>query len=234
MKKLCIVLLILTIIFSVSAVMAQNNLIGPLVGLNLASVDIEVKDVDQDISTSIRPGFAFGGSFYLALSSSIGLQFEPAYMQKGSKVEVKWVENGSNIEMDQILKANHIDIPILFKASFGQGNTKPYVLAGANVALRTSDVTVEVDKVTVDGQDITSQIPSGELEDELKTTVTDFGLNFGAGILFPIGTNHFFIEGQYNIGLKNIYDEEDADEVEVKTKGILIKAGIFFTLGGSS
>ncbi len=232
MKKLCIVSLILAIIFLVSPGTAQNILIGPLVGLNLASVDVDVKDVDQDISTSIQPGFAFGGSFYLALSSNIGLQFEPTYMQKGSKVEVKWVENGSNIEMDQILKANYIDIPILFKASFAQGSTKPYVLAGGNIALRTSDVTVEVDKVTVDGQDITSQIPSGELEDELKTKVSDFGLNFGAGILFPIGTNHFFIEGQYNIGLKNINDEVDADKVKVKTKGILIKAGIFFTLGG--
>ena len=232
MKKFCIVFLILTIIFLVSPVMSQNNQIGPLVGLNLASVDVDFNEEELDIDTSIKTGFVFGGSFYLALSSNIGLQFEPAYMQKGSKVEVKGMQNGLEIKVEQTIKANYIDIPILFKASFGQGSTKPYILAGANIALKTGDTKVETDKLTIDGVDVTSYMSSDDREEELETTSTDFGLNFGAGILFPVGNNHFFIEGQYNIGLKNIFDIEDPDEASIKTKGIYIKAGILFPLGG--
>lgn len=232
MKKFSIVFLILTIIFFISPVMAQNHQIGPLVGLNLASVDVDIKDEEEDIGTSTRTGFIFGGSFYLSLSSNIGLQFEPTYIQKGSKVEVKGMENGVDIKLEQTLKANYIDIPILFKASFGQVSTKPYLLAGVNIALKAGDAKVEVDKVTIDGQDVTSEILSDEWEDELQTKSIDFGLNFGVGILIPIGSNQFFIEGQYNIGLKNIYDDEDPDVNDVKTKGIQIKAGIFFPLGG--
>ena len=234
MKKFGIVFLILTIVFFISPVMAQNHQIGPLVGLNLASVDVDNKDEEEDTDTSTRTGFIFGGSFYLSLSSNIGLQFEPAYIQKGSKAEVKGMEDGEEIKVGLTLKANYIDIPLLFKASFGQASTKPYLLAGVNIALKTGDAKIEVDKVTVDGQDVTSQIPIDQFEDELQiqTKGTDFGLNFGAGILIPIGSNQFFIEGQYNIGLKNILDNEDSDGDDVKTKGIQIKAGIFFPLGG--
>jgi opacity protein-like surface antigen len=231
MKKSSIVFLILIILFFISPVMAQNNQIGLLVGLNLASLDFDVNEEEVDINTSIRTGFTLGGSFYLALSSNIGLQFEPAYIQKGSKVEVKGMENGAEIKMEQTIKVNYIDIPILFKASFGQGSTKPYLLAGGNIALKTGDLKVEVDKYFINGQDVTSQISSDDREIELKTKSTDFGLTFGAGILFPVGNNHFFIEGQYNIGLTNIYDDEDPDVNDVKTKGIQIRAGIFFPLG---
>lgn len=230
MKKFCINFLILAIIFLVSSVMAQNNQVGPLVGLNLASMDVDFDDEEFDIDTSMRTCFAFGGVFYLSLSPNIGIQIEPAYMQKGSKVEMKGMDDGHSFKMEQTVKANYIDIPILFKASFGQGSTKPYILAGPDIAFKIGDAIVETDKVTVDGQDITNQIPSDELEQDLETKSTDFGLNFGAGILFPLGTNHFFIEGQYNIGLTNINDE-DPDETDIKTKGIQIKVGIFFPLG---
>ena len=192
-----------------------------------------VNEEELDINTSIRTGFTFGGLFYLTLSSNIGLQFEPAYIQKGSKVKVKEdTEYGTEDKMEQTVKANYIDIPILFKASFGQGNTKPYLLAGANVALKIGDAKVAIDKYIINGQDVTSQIPNEYREVELKTKGTDFGLNFGAGILIPIGSNQFFIEGQYNIGLKNIYDDEDPDINDLKNNGIQIKTGIFFPLGG--
>lgn len=238
MKLFCIVFFILTPIFLVSPIMAQNNQIGPLVGLNLASVDFESETEQRDRDTSIRIGFSFGGILYLALSSNIGLQFEPSYTQKGSKFEVKWMTYyWGEIIMEQTLKVNYIDIPILFKASFGQGSTKPYILAGANISFKTGNVVVDIDKVTIDGEEAeNSQEVIRMLEDELEiaTKSTDFGLNLGVGILFQIGTNQFFLEGQYNIGLKNIVDEEDEDdaEPEIKNKGIQIKVGILFPLGG--
>jgi hypothetical protein len=231
MKKVCFILIISTTLFLFFPLTAQNIQIGPVVGLALVSLDIDMGHEPQDVNTSTRIGFAFGGSFYVALSSNIGFQFEPAYIQKGSKADVKWVENGSNFNMDQTLKVNYIDIPLLFKASIVKENIEPYILAGANIGLKLGDLKAEVNKITVDGQDITNQIPSDEREVDLKTKSADFGINFGAGILIPIGNNHIFLEGQYNIGLADIYDEEDTDQVDLKNKGILIKAGILFPLG---
>lgn len=165
MKKFCRVFTVLIIVFSVSTVVAQNIQIGPIAGLNLASVNIDITD-GQDINTSFRAGFAVGGSFYLAFSPNIGLQFEPAYMQKGSKAEVKFIDSGDNIKIDETLKANYMDIPVLFKASFGQGSIKPYVLAGADIALKMGDTKVKMDKVIINGLDVTSLFTSDELEDE--------------------------------------------------------------------
>lgn len=33
------------------------------------------------------------------------------------------------------------------------------------------------------------------------------------------------------MGLTNVNDEDDSDEVDVKTKGVVIKTGILFSLG---
>ena len=214
-----------------TTVIAQRHQIGLIGGLNLANIDVDIKDSEQQIKTNTKTGFTFGGVACLSLTNNIAIQFEPAYMQKGSKVEAKWSENGSLIKMDQTFKTNYIDIPLLLKASFGQENAKLYLLAGGSLALKTGDAKVKVEKVTVDGYDVTSQIPSDELEGELKTKSTDFGLNFGGGIIFPVATYHLFIEGQYNIGLTNINDEVNADEETLKNRSIQIKAGILFSLG---
>lgn len=232
MKKYGHLVFILLTTFLGSPVMAQNNLIGPLIGLNLANVDVDIKEEEQQVNTSTRTGFAFGGAFYLSFTPNIGIQCEPVYIQKGAKVNVKWTENGTSIDMDQTFKTNYIDIPVLLKASFGQKNIRPYILAGPYIALRTGDAMVDVDRLAVNGQDITSQIPSNEREVKLDTKSTDFGINLGAGFLFPLTTNYLFIEGQYSIGLTNINAEEDGDVGTLKTKGIQIRIGLLFSLAG--
>jgi hypothetical protein len=232
MKKHGHFLFILITTFLVSSVMAQNNLIGPLIGLNLANIDVDIKEGEQQIDTGMRTGFAFGGMFYWSFTSNIGIQCEPVYTQKGAKANVKWTENGTNIDMDQTFKTNYIDIPVLLKASFGQKNAKPYVIAGPYIGLRTGDAMVDIDRVSVNGQDITSQVPSDEREVELDTKSTDFGINIGAGFLFSLTTNYLFIEGQYSMGLTNINAEEDNDANTLKTKGIQIRIGLLFSLGG--
>ncbi|GAB4376094.1 MAG: porin family protein [Calditrichia bacterium] len=228
MRSLYGIFLMLVIIFYFSVCMAQDHQMGPLVGLNLASVDVD--GTEEEISTSFRTGFAAGGLFYLALTPNIGLQFEPTFMQKGSKAEVEFTEDGDRIKMDQTLKSNYLDIPLLLKVSVGQGSAQPYLVAGADIAFRVSDTKIKLDQVMVNGEDVTRLFSSEELEDELKTKTADFGLNIGAGISFSIGTNRIFIERQYNLGLTNVNDEEDADQVDVKTKGIQIKAGILFPI----
>lgn len=232
LKTYCFAFLILTNIYLASSATAQHIQIGPVVGLNRACMNIDFSDEKKDRDIGTKTGFTFGGVLYLALSSNIGLQFEPAYIQKGSKVEQRWIGNGKENKTEQTIKANFIDIPLLFRASFGQRKIKPYIVAGANIALKIGEAKLELDNFTVDGVEITNLISSDDREVELKIKGTDFCLNFGIGVLFPVMSRHFFIEGQYNIGLRNIYDDDDPGVTGIKTKGIQIKTGIFLSLSG--
>jgi hypothetical protein len=117
----------------------------------------------------------------------------------------------------------------LLKASFGEGPVKPYLLAGASVAFLMGDAELELDKATVDGVDVTDMIPSDERTQKLETKSTDFILNFGGGVLIPVGQVNIFAEAQYNLGLTDVNDEPD-DDMEIKTTGIQIKAGVLFPL----
>jgi len=159
----------------------------------------------------------------------LGLQVEPAYVQKGASIEQTEIEEGNTIKIEATLAADYIDIPVLLKASFGDGPVKPYVLAGASVAFLLGDAMLEIDKTTLNGDDVTSQIPSDEREQKIETKSTDFILNFGGGVIIPLGQVNIFIEGQYNLGLTDVNDEPD-DITEIKTTGIQIKAGVMFPL----
>ena len=176
-----------------------------------------------------RTGLLFGGILFYSFSPVLGLQVEPAYVQKGASIEQTEIEEGNTIKIEATLAADYIDIPVLLKASFGDGPVKPYVLAGASVAFLLGDAMLEIDKTTLNGDDVTSQIPSDEREQKIETKSTDFILNFGGGVIIPLGQVNIFIEGQYNLGLTDVNDEPD-DITEIKTTGIQIKAGVMFPL----
>jgi hypothetical protein len=128
---------------------------------------------------------------------------------------------------------DYIDIPIMLKASLGNGPVKPYLLAGASAAFLLGDATSEIDKATLDGQDVTSMIPDDERVDTLQIKSSDFTLNFGAGVIIPLGVVNIFVEGQYNLGLSDINDEDPMPgepEMTIKSTGIQAKVGVLFPI----
>jgi len=161
----------------------------------------------EGVETSTRTGFLIGGVLFYSFSPILGLQVEPAYVQKGAKIDI--INND-----EATLTANYIDIPVLLKASFGDGPVKPYLLAGATVAFKLCDAMLEF---------------SDDTEDTVKTKSTDFILNIGGGVIIPAGKVNIFIEGQYNLGLSDLNDEPD-DDTEFKSTGIQVKAGVLFPL----
>jgi len=189
----------------------------------------DVPEIDIDVETSMKTGFMFGGMLFYSFSPILGLQFEPAFVQKGAKVDISATLEGMTLKAEGTVTANYIDIPVLLKASFGKGPVKPYLLAGASVAFLLGDAEFEVDKATLNGVDILSEIPSNERIDTLLTKSTDFILNFGGGVIIPLGQVNIFIEGQYNLGLSDVNDDP-AENTEIKTTGIQIKAGVMFPL----
>ncbi len=227
MKNIFIILLASLLTFLVSSINAQIKL-GLQGGVNLA--DVNADQLPTGWETSTRTGFMVGGIFNYSFFPILSLQAEPAFIQKGAAIDATTTENGVNIKFKATYSANYIDVPVLLKATFGKGPVKPFVLAGASIAFLLGDVKLTLDKATLaDGQDVTSQIPSSEKEQIQKGKSTDFILNFGGGVMIPVGPIDIFIEGQYNLGIQNINDEPN-DNTKIKNKGIQIKAGALYAL----
>jgi opacity protein-like surface antigen len=207
MKKLCLLLGVIVALFMVTPVSAQHS-IGFCGGLNLAklSFDPDLEGVDK----SFRTAFGAGGVLDLRLAENVALHLEPMYLQKGVKLE------GGGEEAK--VKLAYIEVPVLFKIALGTSTTRPYLMAGPAIGFLLSS------KLTNGGEE--------DLKDQ--TEDIDFGLNFGAGLSFPAGTNTIFVEGRYALGLTDIAKEGTGEEDEkVKTNGIQIMAGVTFPLGGS-
>ncbi|MGE5798547.1 MAG: porin family protein, partial [Ignavibacteria bacterium] len=201
--------------------------LGLQAGVNLAEISMDPEQTGFEMG--IRTGFLVGGIVNYNFSPLLSLQAEPAYIQKGSSVDITSTEDGINIKGEATMTANYIDIPVLLKATFGNAQVKPFLLAGASIAFLLEDVKLNIDKVTANGQDVTNMLPAEQKEETLKTKSTDFVLNLGGGVMIPVGHADIFIEGQYNLGLTDISDEPD-DNTEAKNKGIQIKAGVLFPL----
>ena len=204
MKKIIIAVCAMLIAFTVIPVMGQTQL-GVIAGLNLANVSVEQKGEGEEYKN--LTAFAFGGVASFGLSEMMMIQLEPTYMQKGTK---------ATSELGEFkLKLAYIDIPVLLKIAFGQSNVKPYALVGGNIGFLMS-----------------AKVSNGESVDVKDSFESlDYGLNFGAGVSIPAGSNQFFIEGQYGLGLADITKDEDGESTSDKNKGIQIKAGILFPLG---
>ena len=106
-------------------------------------------------------------------------------------------------------------------------------MAGANIGFPLDDTKVTINNLTVNGEDFTEFIPSEVIEQNLKNESIDFGLNFGAGISFPLGAIDMFFQAQYNLGLTDLNDEAPQEGVQqdvIKNRGFQVTAGVLFSL----
>ena len=234
MKKKFIILIFTC--FFVSNGFAQFQ-IGPLVGANLSGLSIEPDSLfTGNINTKV--GLIAGISIVYNFTPMFSVQIEPAYMEKGAVIYTPYTDFGLILEIEQTVDVNYIDIPVLFRVSFGEDFIKPYLLAGGYIAFPIGDSQTSLNNLTGNGQDITELLPDETLDlfkPELITNSVDLGLNFGAGISFPLGIIDLFLEAQYSLGLTNLTDEEfflfpELLNPDIKNKGFQIKAGLLFTL----
>lgn len=224
MKKLSLLSLIFLLALFIPPLNAQVQ-VGVQAGVNLTDVSMDL----QGFKTAFRTRFLVGGMLSYDFLPVLSLQLEPAYIQKGAAVNISTIEGGFPIDAEATISANYFDLPVLLKASIPGGFIRPYLLAGGSVAFLLGDAKLKIDKATSNGLDVTSLIPSNQREQTLKIKKTDFILTFGGGITIPISLFNLFIEGRYDLGLKNVNDEP-ADNTEFKTRGIQIKTGIMFPL----
>jgi len=204
MKSLTACTVLIISLFAIQPASAQLHF-GALAKLNIAKLTADPADYDY----SSRLGMGIGAVIVRDFNGNVAVQVEPMFLQKGSKEKDDYY--------DVTVKLNFFEIPILLKYAFGNGEIRPYVVAGPTIGFLMSA------KVKGSG--------GGEsFEQDIKdiTKGMDFGLTFGVGATKPMGKNSLLGEVRYDAGLSNLNDDSDFPDATLKSSGIEVIVGILF------
>jgi len=194
------------IVYSIQ-VNAQVN-IGILGCMNIANVDLEPIE-GKNLTT--QKVYGFGCLLDVKILESISICSEPMYLRKGTKC--------NDVYYDVDYKLTYLEVPVLFKYDFVPYENDLYLLAGPTLGYRINAKM----KISIGYE-------SEEIDIKDETKDFDFGISFGGGGSVPMGNTSIFFEARYCIGLKNVYDDPENPDTEIKTKDLLILAGVYFPL----
>jgi hypothetical protein len=192
MKKVFTLLFVLSIFSIMSFAQMQAGLKA---GLNLANLS-----GDDAGSPDSKTAFAFGGFFAYQFSPMFAIQPEIYYSMKGATDNMTF--EGSTVDITYTF--DYIEIPLLLKFMIPiQGsNIKPAIFAGPHVAINTTAKVKAEYQGDSDEDDI----------DDFKST--EFGLQFGGGVGFPVGKGELGFDIRYIMGLTTLFDVEADPDVK--------------------
>jgi len=192
----------------IAAPLQAQTTLGVKGGISLSQTDIE----DADFGS--RTGFLGGAFARFGLGSSLALQPELLYVQKGAT------------ESDATLKLDYFEIPVLLQYRFATpGSLTPVLYAGPYVAVET--------KCELSGSDggATVSFACDSLEPLLGTDIDtkslDFGAIVGGGLDFHLGSVIVGAEARYEFGFVDVNDTSD---VSVTNGGWAILGSVGFPL----
>jgi hypothetical protein len=195
---------------------AQNMRAGVNAGVDFASLGGDIDDL-VGVSAGTKTGFSAGAFFGVDLSTMFRLQLNGQYVQKGAKFEEGGVTATIDVPYIELL------LPVTFLIPIEDSSITPRIYAGPSLAFEMScDL-----KVELDGQ---SQTETCEDEIGNGTKSTDYGVFFGAGVDFGLGSGALTLDVLYNLGLANINDSPVENET-VKNTNIQILVGYAFLFG---
>lgn len=179
--------------------------LGLKAGLNLTNLS-----GDDAGSPDTKTRFAYGGFFTYQFSPMFAIQPEIYYSMKGAKDKMTY--EGATIDLTYSF--DYIEIPLLIKFMIPiQGsNIRPAIFSGPHLAINTTA------KVKAEYQDQSQE----EDIDEFKSS--EFGLQFGGGIGFPVGSGELGFDIRYIMGLTTIFDVEGDPDV----KNSVINFNLFY------
>jgi Outer membrane protein beta-barrel domain len=167
----------------------------------------------QDFPTTSRERFTGGVAAGFRLSERASLQVRAVWLEKsvtfGASPEAGFDGGRAAIR--------YVGFPVLFRLAGGAGAVRPYLLVGAELAVRTS-------------AEARLRLGSLEIEDdgfEDDVASTDFGLDVGAGIEVPSGGIALLVEGLYCHGVEDIAVNPAEPDV-VKTRSVRLALGLRF------
>jgi hypothetical protein len=162
-------------------------------------------------SNKSRAGISIGIFADVPIQKSFSIQPELCYVQKGTKFKGQGQMLGYTVEETLIMQTDYLDLAVLAKLKLGQGQYKPYLIAGPGVGyLVRSKMKV---KVSVAGE---SESDSEKMEDFKKM---DAKICVGGGfrVLDTVG-----LEVRYQFGLVPVLEDESSDAYSLKNGGFVL------------
>ena len=152
--------------------------------------------------------FMIGGYLTLPVAGNLSIQPEALYIQKGAK----YIESFGGEDIEASMRIDYIEIPVLARLEFpSAGALTPIVYAGPYAAFKVS----AKNKISAPGYS------QEETLEGVKST--DFGLAFGGGLEFELGSMVLMLEARYHLGLSAT---NDSDEDGVSLRNRTLEAGI--------
>jgi hypothetical protein len=198
----------------------QEITLGVKGGLNISNLSVDAPD-DPDLGFDSQTDFRVGAFAQFTIGKIFALQPEFFYSQEGAKSQ----------DSDPAIKLNlnYFEIPLLLMARLASRESPmyPILYAGPSVAFQSRcQVTGEEGGVSV-SFDCDDPI----LEGDVQPATTDFGLVFGGGFEILYSRLTIQLDARYNLGLTNLNDSENSDEVNVKSRGWAFMLGLGIPLG---
>jgi hypothetical protein len=166
-----------------------------------------------------RTGFVGGAYFQSDLARNFGVRLETLYFMKGASAD----SAGASITV----KLDYVEFPLLAVAHLPVSEkARIDVFGGPTFAFKTS-AKAEASFGGFSG--------SADIGDGVKSF--DFGLTFGAGVNFDVGSAVLGIDGRYGFGLDSLVDSDALSDfgfssnADVKNKGFAIMASIGMPVG---
>jgi len=158
-------------------------------------------------------GFTVGAFYTANVNEYLAFQPELYYSKKGGQLE------GSILSVlgSKSIAIHYLELPLLLKLRFPtRSSMSPSVFVGPYGSLKLSDK----------GQ---IKVLGLKLEEELiGIKSSDFGLVFGGGIDFKVGNALAILDIRYDLGLVNIAEPILGVENEMKTRSLILMAGVGF------
>ncbi len=202
-------------------------------GLSLANVSFKDTSEVTD-KPGYRMGIIGGAGYEMALGNALIFEVDVLYQQRGFKYD-QMRDTSVTVGADTytygdkiVLKSDVVAIPALVKFKFNPGGG-PFVLAGFEGAFVLSSK-VDYTGTTYKNGSVDSEEKSSEDVKEF-TKSTDYGLVFGGGYEFNVGSTALVIDARYQLGLANMLDPGDSEASPddwIKSKGIVVMLGMKF------
>lgn len=223
--------------------------LGLRVGLSSSSVSEDIlfsdsgtDEIDFTVDRKRINKFSGGGFLEYWFSRSFTLQLNVLYSQKGVRIDTDFEGStfepsiGQNVNIfgttKQSLNLTYLSFPLMAKFAFGGGNpgaARPFIMAGPEIgyllSAETSDVVGEIQAyVPAMGGGAAEINESGtNVKDNIESL--EYGVNLGAGVIFPLGETNIFLDGWYGLGLSTINKD---GENNVKNNVIILNLGLMF------
>jgi hypothetical protein len=170
----------------------------------------------DDLNFENRTGTTFGATLQLPLGSSITLQPEALFINKGSKFDSPTAGEG-NIRLD------YFEVPVLLRYDFSREVLAPHIYAGPSVGFNVGC------KVKIEDVGTIPNTSSDCEEENFKPKSVDYGFTVGAGLDLNLGGLAATGGVRYGIGLADIRNDNSQEFKSRVNNGTLsLYVGLLF------